>query len=52
MLQRLRTESKKRGVFLKVNTEEGFEIQKGALKKLLNKAKDTSFGQYYGFHEI
>jgi hypothetical protein len=52
MLQRLRTESKKRGVFLKVNTEEGFEIQKGALKKLLSKAKDTSFGQYYNFNEI
>ncbi|MBR9859930.1 GH3 auxin-responsive promoter family protein [bacterium] len=52
MLQRLRTETKKRGVFLKVNTEEGFEIQKGTLKKLLSKAKETSFGETYRFEEI
>lgn len=52
MLQRLRTETKKRGVFLKLNTEEGFEVQKGTLKKLLSKAKDTAFGQQYHFDEL
>lgn len=52
MLQRLLNETKKRGVFLKVNTEQGFDIQKGTLKKLLTKAKDTSFGQTYHFNDL
>ena len=32
MLQRLRAVTKKRGVFLRLNTEEGFEVQKSTLK--------------------
>lgn len=52
MLQRLLNETKKRRVFLKVNTEQAYEIQKGTLKKLLNKAKDTSFGKVHHFSEV
>ena len=52
MLQRLKAESKKRGVFLKVNTQEGHEVQKATLKKLLSKAKDTSFGSVHDFEAL
>jgi hypothetical protein len=52
MLQRLLRVTKKRGVFLKVNTEEGHEVQKGTLKKLLNTAHETAFGQFHHFEDL
>jgi hypothetical protein len=51
-LQKLITEAKKRGVFLKVNVEEAEEIQKATLKKLLSKAQDTAFGKIHHFNEV
>ena len=51
-LQRLLTETKNRGVFLKVNIEQGEQIQKKTLSKLLDKAQDTSFGQQHKFNQI
>ena len=52
LLQRLLTEAKNRGVFLKVNIEEGEEIQKKTLNKLLDKAQGTAFGRQHHFKEI
>ncbi|MFY0643931.1 MAG: GH3 auxin-responsive promoter family protein [Bacteroidia bacterium] len=52
MLQRLRGVTKKRGVFLKLNIEEGFEVQQSTLRKLIAKAKDTSFGTVHGFEQL
>ena len=39
LLQRLLSEAKNRGVFLKVNIEQGEIIQKKTLSKLLDKAQ-------------
>lgn len=52
LLQRLLTEAKNRGVFLKVNIEQGEEIQKKTLSKLLDKAENTAFGRKYHFDEF
>lgn len=52
VLQRLLSEVKKRGVFLKVNIEEGEEIQKKTLKKLLAKADETAYGKKHHFSEV
>ncbi len=52
LLQRLLTEAKNRGVFLKVNIEEGEEIQKKTLNKLLDSAQGTAFGQQHNFKNI
>ena len=52
LLQRLLSGTKKRTVFLKVDTVAGYNIQKQTLKKLLNKAKDTSFGRFYRFEKV
>ena len=52
LLQRLRTETKNRGVFLKVNIEQGEKIQKKTLFKLLDKAQETSFGKQHKFNQI
>lgn len=52
LLQRLLTQAKYRGVFLKVNIEQGEAIQKKTLSKLLDKAQDTAFGQQHRFNEI
>lgn len=51
-LQRLITEAKKRGVFLKVNIEEAEAIQELTLKKLLTKASSTAFGRIHRFEEL
>jgi hypothetical protein len=52
MLQRLLTEAKHRGVFSKVNIEQGEAIQKKTLTKLLDRAQDTAFGSHHKFSEI
>jgi hypothetical protein len=51
-LQRLITEAKKRGVFLKLNIEEGELVQQKTLQKLLTKAENTTFGIKHNFSEI
>jgi hypothetical protein len=52
LLQRLLTEAKNRGVFLKVNIEEGEAIQKKTLNKLLDKAQHTAFGRQHKFSQL
>jgi hypothetical protein len=52
LLQRLLTEAKHRGVFLKVNIEEGEVIQRKTLNKLIMKAENTAFGKSHGFGEL
>ena len=52
LLQRLLTEAKNRGVFLKVNIEEGEVIQKKTLNKLIDKAQGTAFGRKHNFNEL
>lgn len=52
LLQRLLSEAKNRGVFLKVNIEQGEIIQKKTLSNLLDKAQDTAFGKQHKFNEI
>lgn len=51
-LQRLITEAKKRGVFLKLNIEEGELVQKKTIEKLLSKAEDTTFGKKNNFNNL
>jgi len=48
-MQRLLMEAKNRGVFLKVNIEQGEAIQRKTLNKLLVKAQDTKFGVKHNF---
>ena len=52
LLQRLLTEAKNRGVFLKVNIEEGELIQKKTFGKLIDRAQDTAFGRQFRFNEL
>ncbi|PCJ65984.1 MAG: GH3 auxin-responsive promoter [Bacteroidetes bacterium] len=52
LLQRLLTEAKNRGVFIKVNIEQGEAIQKKTLNKLIQKAQGTAFGRRYNFKEL
>ena len=52
LLQRLLTEAKNRGVFLKVNIEQGEAIQQKTLNRLVDKAQDTAFGKRFHFNEI
>ncbi|MDB4106990.1 GH3 auxin-responsive promoter family protein, partial [Bacteroidia bacterium] len=52
LLQRLLTEAKNRGVFLKVNIEQGETIQQKTLNKLVDKAQYTAFGKRFHFNEI
>ncbi len=52
LLQRLLTEAKNRGVFTKVNIEEGEVIQSKTLNKLLDKAQQTAFGESHHFSEL
>ena len=49
LLQRLLTEAKNRGVFTKVNIEEGEVIQKKTLNKLLECAEFTAFGKQHRY---
>lgn len=51
-LQRLITEAKKRGVFLKLNIEEGELVQEATLHKLLTKAENTTYGKKHRFSEL
>jgi hypothetical protein len=52
VMQRLLSEVKKRGVFLKVNIEEGELVQQKTLKKLLAKAENTAYGKRHKFEDL
>lgn len=52
LMQRLLLEAKNRGVFSKVNIEEGEAIQQKTLNKLIVKAQDTAFGRVHYFKEM
>jgi hypothetical protein len=52
LIQRLLMQAKNRGVFLKVNIEQGEAIQRKTLNKLLVKAQDTKFGVKHNFKEL
>lgn len=52
LMQRLLIEAKNRGVFSKVNIEEGQAIQQKTLNKLVLKAQDTAFGRLHYFSEM
>ena len=52
LLQRLLKGAKERGVFSKVNIEQGEAIQKKTLQKLLKKAENTAFGKEHHFVDV